>query len=550
MDPYSLPSLEHEDPGFTPEDLEPRAFTPPPRRRVLWTLAVLAVVALLAIVPPLFHVNRFQKQIASSISQSLGRPVHAGEITLNLLPFPGFTIENFVVSEDPSFGSEPVIRASSVMARLRWRSLWRRRMEFSRITLSDASVNLVRRPTENGEAGRWNLESILLQASRMPAAPTGQPGPGDRPRFPYIEATGARVNLKMGLEKLPVSLTDADFALWLPEAEQWRLRLEAHPARTDAAVTDTGVLRLEGTLGRAANLADVPVNLHASWTAAPLGAASTVLLGRDAGFRGELTWSASLKGTAGSNALATRLRLDRVRRADFVPTHLVEVDLTCTAQALGNLHRLQNLRCALPTGSTDAGLTVTGELPDTLHLGSANLQASLRQFPAAGLLDILRLVSSRVSPDLTLDGSVNLRAACCQGPAWLTAADLSIGSASLTRGSAAFAAQDVTGTLAGGAVAVQPIALHLGAPTTAQIAATIGWSGYTLHLSGPATTGGLHDLAAALPPFADGLPDFPAPEPSTPLMLDLSATRTWNGPQQWTAPAPAKPLPLRRRHHR
>ena len=165
MDQQSLQPVEHatpdfppEDPGFTAEDLEPRAFTPPPRRRILWTLAALTVLILLAVVPPLFHVNRFQKQIAASISQSLGRPVHAGEITLNLLPFPGFTIQNFVVSEDPAFGSEPVIRASSVMARLRWRSLWRRRIEFSRITL-------VRSPASTSSTvadGKWNLESILL----------------------------------------------------------------------------------------------------------------------------------------------------------------------------------------------------------------------------------------------------------------------------------------------------------------------------------------------------------------------------------------------------
>ncbi len=540
------PSLEQAPPDFLPEDLEPRAFTPPPRRRILWTLAVLALLVLLAVLPPLVHVNQFQRQIASSISLSLGRPVHTGEVSLHLLPFPGFTLQNFVVAEDPSFGSEPVIRASSVMARLRWRSLWQRRVEFSRITLADASVNLVRR-----EDGQWNLESILLQASRMPAAPTAQKGPGDRPRFPYIEATGARINLKMGLEKLPISLTEADFALWLPQAEQWHLRLEAHPARTDTAITDTGLLRLEGTLGRAATLAQVPVDLHASWTAAPLGAASDILLGHDAGFRGELTWTAALKGTAGSSALESRLQLDRLRRADFVPAHLLDVDLTCTAQALGNLHRLEDLHCAWPSGSAGAGLTLTGSLPDTLTPETANLQASVRDVPASALLDAIRLATPRIAPDLKLEGTLSGQLTCCQSPDWITSGSLTLAQTTLTRGTAPpFFAADQTATWADHRLQLSPVLLDLGGPRPAQFAATLDWTGLSLSLTGPAQSARLQLLATALPLLGDGLEDFyNNPAAPDPLNLDLVSNRLWGESQQWTNSEIPKLIPLHKRHH-
>ena len=213
---------------------------------------------------------------------------------MNLLPVPGFTLSNFVVSEDPAFGSEPVVRAASVRANLRLRSLWHRRVEFSRINLGEPSVNLVHRAD-----GRWNIESILLSASRIPVVPTDQPNaaPGGIQRFPYIEATGARVNLKEGLEKKPISLNDADFALWLPQPQLYRLRLTGHPTRTDTAAADSGILRVTGTLGKAAALDDVPIGLQADWTSAPLGAASNLFLGRDAGFRGDLTLRLTATGT-------------------------------------------------------------------------------------------------------------------------------------------------------------------------------------------------------------------------------------------------------------
>ncbi len=229
---------------------------------------------------------------------------------------------------------------------LRWRSLWRRRVEFSRITLDRPSVNLVHLPD-----GRWNLESILLQASRMPAAPTAQQGAGDAPRFPYIEATGARVNIKLGAEKMPISLTDAEFSLWLPEPQQWKLRLEAHPSRTDTAAADTGILRVEGTLGKAGTLEGVPVDLYADWPSLRWARSAPCVSGADAGFRGEMNLHASVLGTLGENTLETRLQLTGVHRADFVPAQTLDVGLACKAQASDLFHQLRGIRCAWPANA-------------------------------------------------------------------------------------------------------------------------------------------------------------------------------------------------------
>ena len=170
MTPYPSSS-----PISTPKTSRPRPIRLPDRRRVAYALCVLLAVLLVLVLPPLLNVNRFRRQTAGSIAASLGRPVHMDSLTLSLLPLPALTLTNFVVSEDPAFGSEPVLRANSVRATFRWSSLWRRRVEFSRISLDETSLNLVQRSD-----GRWNIESIPSSRppiSRPPPLPSSTSAP-------------------------------------------------------------------------------------------------------------------------------------------------------------------------------------------------------------------------------------------------------------------------------------------------------------------------------------------------------------------------------------
>ncbi len=239
---------------------------------------VVAAVLLLALTPPLLNVNRLKRRIATSISLSLGRPVELDGVTMHLLPVPGFTLQNFVVSEDPAFGSEPIIRANTVDVTLRPSSLWRRQVEIASMTFEQPSLNLVR-----NQAGEWNVQSLLMHAAQVNTAPTAQRRAGPAPRFPYIEASGARVNLKLGEEKKPFSLTDADFALWLTSPQEWRVRLKGTPTRTDTNMFDPGTVKLEGSLKRAATMG-----------------------GGAGGPDGELAWSADGRGEQAAERVRMR----------------------------------------------------------------------------------------------------------------------------------------------------------------------------------------------------------------------------------------------------
>ena len=144
------------------------------KHRRLW-LALAAVSVLLAvlIVPPLVSINRYKSQITSLMAASLGRPVRLSSVELRLLPRPGFVLTDLSVEEDPAYGAEPILHANTVIAYFRLLSLWRGRLEIGRISVDEASLNLVRT-----EAGRWNLDSLFRTAAAQAGSAAGQPGAG------------------------------------------------------------------------------------------------------------------------------------------------------------------------------------------------------------------------------------------------------------------------------------------------------------------------------------------------------------------------------------
>ncbi|MGH9122005.1 MAG: AsmA family protein [Acidimicrobiales bacterium] len=562
---------------------------------MLSVVLALVILLMLALLPPFVSVNRFRHRIAASLSQSLGRTVHLDSVTLTLLPLPGFTFTNFVVDEDPAFGSEPIIRANSVRATLRLSSLWRRRIEFSTISFDQPSVNLVHLSN-----GKWNLNTILLHAAHIQAAPTAQLKPGPTPRFPYIEATGARLNLKLDQEKTPYSLTDADFSLWLPDPQEWHLRLKGTPARTDTDVSGAGLIQIEGTLGRAASLGQVPLNLQGEWSGAPLGESTHLLFGRDLDVRGNLDLTATVQGTVSNSSIQTRLRLIDARRADFVPDQPIQVDLECLATADSDFHTFRNLRCTWPPISVSRHpmVAASGDIPDIRDLSQTTLEIGTPGIPAATLLDWLRVASARIPPNLAVtgnlsgslswhpvpdtashwDGDLLLAGASLVSPkagrASLVASDLSLQSVDGSEDAATQPDQPThlrknvslslrnrrdagkTGTNKPGTpppapgFILTPAMLALGGKEPAILQGHFDSTGYTLHLTGMASTARLLALAAAIPQFGDGLAAaLPTNRATGPYRIDLTATRPWHGPQTWIANLPS-PTPARRPAHR
>lgn len=391
-----------------------------------WTVPILVLLAGGALVlPPLINLNRYQRRIADSIGNSLGRRVHLSAVTLRLLPRPGLELSNFVVDEDPAFGAEPTLYAPTVDASIRLSSLWRGRLEIGRISLDQPSLNLVR----NGD-GHWNIGTVLLQASHIPNAPTAQRHAGSAPRFPYIEASDARVNFKIGNEKKPFSFLNADFAMWLDSPEAWRVRMEAQPARTDLdlGASDTGLMRLEGSLRRASAIGDMPIDLQATWSNAPVGEISQLLSGADPGWRGDLQINADVKGSLYNPTFKTRVRVAGLHRREFTPMEAFNVDATCEGGYHLTTHVMEHLTCLWPV---DVGhLLLTSGPADIEHPKPAfNLQVD--HIPAAFGLSLLRLIRNGAVPSTQVGGTIQGHLDYATEPSTALTGDLAVSGFSL-----------------------------------------------------------------------------------------------------------------------
>jgi hypothetical protein len=366
-------------------------------RSKLWIVALaLTILVATIVIPPLVSINRYKSRIARAMSNSLGRPVIMSGVELRLLPRPEFVISDLTVDEDPAYGVEPVLHANTVTAAIRLFPLWRGRLEMSRISVDEASLNLVRTPD-----GRWNLDTLFRTAARSQTDSTNQGRPVS---LPYLEATNSRIHIKKGVEKLPFSLVNADFSFWEEDPGDWRVRLKGQPARTDVNLdlSDTGIVQLEGRMRRATELRLMPVHVEMEWREAQMGQLSRLLIGSDAGWRGDVTAEMKLDGTADSAAVTTRLRATGVHREEFAPAAPLDFDANCGFKYHYSARAIEKLVCDSPLG--DGRLRVEGDLPGG---GQPKISLELQRIPAQAVLDALRTVRQELGAGLEADGALS-----------------------------------------------------------------------------------------------------------------------------------------------
>ena len=525
------------------------------RRTKLWVaLSALAVILALLIVPPFVSVRRYRSRITQVISASVGRPVRLSSVELRILPRPSFVLTDLIVEEDPAYGAEPVLHANTVTASIRIFPLWRGRLQISRISVDEASLNLVRTG-----AGRWNLDPFLRTAATRAQSESNQ-GPAQPMPLPYLEATNSRVNIKNGVEKLPFSLVNADLAFWQDTPGQWRVRLRGQPARTDVSLDlpDTGIVRLEATLRRAPDLRQMPVHLDMDWREAQLGQLSRLLLGSDQGWRGDLTGEIHVNGTAESAQVTTRLRASGVHRAEFAPASPIDFDASCQLVYHYSDRGMENVVCESPIGEGRARLT--GDVP--WRNTPPRLALELDRVPVQLALDLLRTVRSGLDPSLQAGGVMSGKIAYApvdspSGPpapnpngktstraAKFHAPPPGPLSGSLNVTSLRLSGDSLSKPLQVAKVAIEPatdspsalaatVAVAAGAPAPLTVTARLSLAGYQLNLRGPATMARLRELARVA-----GIPNASALETldGQPASVDLTAEGPW-------LPAPA-PLPL------
>src|SRR5208283_712706 len=291
-----------------------------------------------------------------------------------------------------------------VSAAIRFSSLLRGRIEIATLSATEPSINLVR-----SEEGRWNLASLLERNAQIPVAPTGKPASERRPAFPYLEATGARINFKLGQTKKSFALTDADVALWQDTENSWGARLKAEPVRTDFNLTDTGLVQINATWQRAPSLRLTPVQITAQWQKGQLGQITTLLSGKDRGWRGGVSFTANLSGTPEALRIESQTAIEGFRRYDIVGSENVRLATVCSVQYNAVASTLSDLLCESPVSGGAVRLRGALSLSSALveQFPAYDLTLEVDKVPATSLVRLLRQAKRQIPSDLTAGGLLN-----------------------------------------------------------------------------------------------------------------------------------------------
>ena len=369
------------------------------RRRL--ALACVVLLALFLVRP---QAGRLRGKVSQSISRALGREVEIRSLHLRFLPRPGFVLDDVVISDDPAFSAEPLVRAPEVTAWLRVTALFRGRLEIATLSLGDASLNVT-----SDSHGKWNVEELVDRTSRVSMAPTSSRGTQARPKFPYIEAAQARINFKVGSEKTHFAFTNADFALWQETENAWGMRLHARPIRTDANLTDTGTVLISGQWQRSAVLSQTPLQFSFVWNQAQIGQLSKLIYGADKGWRGSAALSGGASGTPENLKIALNGSVDDFRRQDVLGGQDLRLAAHCAATYSSVAKAVSNVDCVAPAGN--GALEVKGSASarpsSPLVLSAYDWRVVASKVPAQSVLTLARHVSPNFSGDVAADGTLD-----------------------------------------------------------------------------------------------------------------------------------------------
>ncbi|MGH9471079.1 MAG: AsmA family protein, partial [Terriglobia bacterium] len=375
-----------------------------------WLLITAGVILAGWLAPPFFHAGRFRRVLQTGLERKLGRRVELGAITFRLLPHPGFSIDNVLVEEDPRFGSEPLARVGRMECDLRWRSLWRSRIDCARIFLDHPSLNIVR-----NARGEWNVQNFIERRSALASARRGK-GPALSATF-ELEAQDARVNFTLDGTKKPLLLNAS--MVWLrfdPALGAVVFHVAASPMRTDLPLPAPGSVDVAGTWRPGRDFSG-PFEIVASTRGSLLYGWIPLITGRNPEIYGLLNATVRVTGSLRDLHLDGQARLDQLHRWESLPP-VGSMPVRMSFAASWNRQQHHVLIHRLDASFADSHVRVSGEMSPLPGYPRLDLVLAVERSRAENLLAMIaRLTghpppvaaSGRVDGLLTIRGPLNAR---------------------------------------------------------------------------------------------------------------------------------------------
>ena len=426
--------------------VEPVALTRPRWRRKIVVLFLAALwIANIAISLAIQHTS-LQRRITARLDAAFGRSVEIGSYRFSLWGRPTLEARSVTVSEDPRFGHEYFLRAESLTMSLRWRSVLRGRLEFGDIWLEHPSLNLVRNPDGDWNVAEWLPQFSAASGSRA-AAPKFLSG-SNALRFSRIHVDSGRINFKRAQEKLPFALVGVTGFVEPEGNGEWRLDVEAAPARAAVILQQAGMLHLSGRVGGTSSRLR-PATLDFAWTDASLSDVLRLVRATDYGVRGNLAIALKASTEAQDWNLEGRAEVRQVHRWNL-PLRADNPSLNLLAKGIldPELARFDVVSSTLETPRSNAQAAgaiswnqpyvvdqASGLIPPKGSESEASLTA-LRivssSIDASDLLAWARAFHSGISDDITVRGFAKLKASLAGWPPRINEGTLSLGETDLT----------------------------------------------------------------------------------------------------------------------
>ena len=262
-------------------------------------IAVVGLLVALFIVPFLIPVNKFRPTIEQKASESLGRKVELGNLSLSILSG-SLAIDNLSIADDPKFNNGPFLTAKSVKVGVELMPLiFSQQVNVTGIEIVNPQVTMLKNP-----AGKWNFSSI--GGNSAPASTSGG-----------SNKTAESLTIKT------LELTDGQITLGTTTSQKrstyTKVDLTAHdvattnnfPVEFSMELPGGGTMKIDGKMGpvdqkdSALTPQDVKLNIS------NLNLASTGFLDPSAGLGGIVDMDATLVSQGGVMATKGAMKLSK-----------------------------------------------------------------------------------------------------------------------------------------------------------------------------------------------------------------------------------------------
>ncbi len=367
-------------------------------------LAIVLLLVIVIAIPFFIDANQFRPRLETALSDSLGRPVKVGKLSVALWSG-GVTAEDLSIGDDPAYNRNPFLQAKSLQLSVELVPLiFSRKLNVTGLTIEQPSIVLLQSPT-----GAWNFSSL---GGKPKASPAGPPSSAKEPlalSAKLVRITGGHFALGQANSRTkPLALDNVNVEVRDFSAES------AFPFSFSAQVAGGGRLSLDGRAGPipANDAAMTPVT--ASLHVAQLDLARSGVVQPSTGIAGLVSLDAQGSSNGEVASLKGHLKGEKLKlvKSGSPAGRPVEFDFDVDHNLRKETGRLK--RGDLHFGSAPASLTGTYDLRgDTALL---NMVFSGPSMMVNELTQLLPAVDVVLPAGSSLQGGTAMAKLAFQGP--------------------------------------------------------------------------------------------------------------------------------------